>query len=175
MATSPNSRQSRVLRHLSSTISSPSFRRPPVESNNTRKTRAIRLNVSDEKDSVFIGKTYQTMAESEWDFSRTCRTCRCETEELNSVFGYFEKDGGNARIDEMLMACASVQVCVVMIWPGAKTDYKKRLFLSFKNYVLILRDCEINLNISACFTGFVLLRKEAMANTLKKYACLFVI
>lgn len=46
------------------------------------------------------------------DFGRLCRTCGRETGDLSSLFEHFEKDGGNARIDEMLMACASVQVRV---------------------------------------------------------------
>lgn len=106
------------------------FRRPPVESNRTRETRANRLNVNTGKRSVFIGKSFWTMAEPDSDFSRTCRTCRCETDELKSVFGYFEKDGGNARIDEMLMACASVQVCVyvVVVVARRKTGYKNVLW-----------------------------------------------
>lgn len=44
------------------------------------------------------------------DFNRVCRACKCESGDLQSVFEGSEKDGGDARIDEMLMACASVQV-----------------------------------------------------------------
>lgn len=50
------------------------------------------------------------MEEVVCDFNHVCRACKCESGDLQSVFEKFEKDGGDARIDEMLMACASVQV-----------------------------------------------------------------
>nr|CAH7769260.1 unnamed protein product [Callosobruchus chinensis] len=39
-----------------------------------------------------------------------CRTCKCITPQMRSIFEEFEATHQSPRIDEMLMACASVQV-----------------------------------------------------------------
>lgn len=45
------------------------------------------------------------------DLNNVCRTCKCESSEMKSLY-YRDSESGkeNARLDEMLMACASVQV-----------------------------------------------------------------
>lgn len=50
------------------------------------------------------------MDHCEYDFNRICRACKCESTNMCSVFERNEATGRNARLDEMLMACASVQV-----------------------------------------------------------------
>lgn len=46
----------------------------------------------------------------EYDFNRICRACKCESSDMCSVFERNATTENNARFDEMLMACASVQV-----------------------------------------------------------------
>lgn len=46
----------------------------------------------------------------EYDFNRICRACKNESSDLCSVFNSSDSTEHNARLDEMLMACASVQV-----------------------------------------------------------------
>lgn len=41
---------------------------------------------------------------------KICRTCLTDDGDMKSVFGLDETGGENARIFEMLMSCASVQV-----------------------------------------------------------------
>lgn len=50
------------------------------------------------------------MDNCEYDFNRICRACKNESSDMCSVFNTTEATGRNARLDEMLMACASVQV-----------------------------------------------------------------
>ncbi|GLV37730.1 uncharacterized protein CBL_06569 [Carabus blaptoides fortunei] len=50
------------------------------------------------------------MDHCEYDFNRICRACKCESTNMCSVFERNEATGRNARLDEMLMACASVQI-----------------------------------------------------------------
>ncbi|XP_063913412.1 zinc finger protein 98-like [Zophobas morio] len=50
------------------------------------------------------------MAQIEYDFNRICRTCKTEAPEMRSVFEGCELLHECPRIDEMLMACTSVQV-----------------------------------------------------------------
>ncbi|XP_060518056.1 zinc finger protein 234-like isoform X2 [Cylas formicarius] len=44
------------------------------------------------------------------DLSLICRTCKCVSPQMRSVFQGVEHPNQNPRIDEMLMACAAVQV-----------------------------------------------------------------
>lgn len=46
----------------------------------------------------------------EYDFNRICRACKCESSDMCSVFERNATTENNARFDEMLMACASVQI-----------------------------------------------------------------
>lgn len=50
------------------------------------------------------------MEHPQYDFNRICRACKCESTNMCSVFERNESTERNARFDEMLMACASVQV-----------------------------------------------------------------
>lgn len=58
----------------------------------------------------------------EYDFDRICRTCKCESTIVRSVFETFENVDSTTHIHEMLMACAAVQVCTVKIKGEMKTN-----------------------------------------------------
>ncbi|RZC34951.1 zinc finger and SCAN domain-containing protein 2-like [Asbolus verrucosus] len=50
------------------------------------------------------------MDQAQYDLNRICRTCKNESSEMRSVFEGCEMLNESPRIDEMLMACTSVQV-----------------------------------------------------------------
>lgn len=49
------------------------------------------------------------------DLGQICRTCKCVTSQMRSLFEGYENPHESPRIDEMLMACASIQVNIIRL------------------------------------------------------------
>lgn len=75
------------------------------------------------------------METCEYDFNRICRACKNETSDLCSVFNRSDDSGHNARLDEMLMACASIQVNMNV---GCLTTITTQLLYLNKNFRNVL-------------------------------------
>lgn len=76
----------------------------------------------------------------EYDFNRICRACKNESNDLCSVFNRSEALGRNARLDEMLMACTSIQVNKYTKIPPARSICVSEMLqnLADSNFTLML-------------------------------------
>ncbi|KAJ8929736.1 hypothetical protein NQ314_017551 [Rhamnusium bicolor] len=93
------------------------------------------------------------------NLGQICRTCKCVTPQMRSLFEGYENPHQSPRIDEMLMACASVQV---MCGDGLPSQICQICVEQLKNAFVFKRQCE---KIDAGFREYA---KNVKVNEIKE-------